>query len=180
MHINAFHRNVERMDSHGGWVAHATDLIKFWTGVRGNILDQDTWDRMLKRETAPSNAFKKGWWVFNPIGRGTEICGAGSMPGTASLLMIEGDNAVAIIVNGQHDGRFELAREIIDLRTAWPAWSVSSNYVNDGDWQVAHAGNGGITWQKIGHCGRLLNKLRFADFNGDAKADVFRRDDDGS
>ena len=77
--------NVRRMDSHGGWLATPTDLVRFLTRVDGfdttaELLRQDTLHELTKPTTAnPSYASgfsvntTPNWWH------------GGSLPGTATL-----------------------------------------------------------------------------------------------
>jgi D-alanyl-D-alanine carboxypeptidase len=174
-----FHYNAERFDAHGGWIASATDLVRFGTRIQGQVLTSATWNAMLTRQSnTASTSYRKGWRVYTGNGRGTEIRGTGSMPGTASILQLEGDLAIAIVMNGQDGPRKELAYAILDLDTDWDAWSAAFTQVDDGEWQVAYTGGSG--WSRIGHSGILLNRLRFADFDGNGTDDIFRRDDDGA
>jgi CubicO group peptidase (beta-lactamase class C family) len=79
--------NVSRMDSHGGWIATPTDLVRFATHVdrfstTPNILRPATIETM----TSPSSAnrgYAKGWSV-NAMGNWWHN---GSLPGTATIMV---------------------------------------------------------------------------------------------
>ena len=76
---------VKRMDSHGGWVANAIDLVKFIMSVDGrgkDILSQES----IKIMTTPSKHNKNyalGWNV-NQYNNWWHM---GSLPGTASIMV---------------------------------------------------------------------------------------------
>lgn len=84
---NPYNMQVNRMDSHGGWLASPTDLVRFAVRVDGfptkrDILKADT----IKTMTTPSAAnagYAKGWivnasnnWWHN-----------GSLPGTITIMV---------------------------------------------------------------------------------------------
>ena len=83
---NPYSMNVQRMDSHGGWLANPADLVRFATHVdgltTGNILKLDTITAM----TAPCGVnenYARGWDV-NKRGNWWHN---GSLPGTTSLMV---------------------------------------------------------------------------------------------
>jgi CubicO group peptidase (beta-lactamase class C family) len=79
--------NVTRMDSHGGWIATATDLVRFAAHVDGfdadrNILRSET----IRRMTTPSDVnpnYARGWNV-NAQGHWWH---AGDLGGTTAILV---------------------------------------------------------------------------------------------
>jgi len=79
--------NVTRMDSHGGWIATPTDLVRFATHVDGfdvsrNILKPET----IRRMTTPSNVksnYARGWQV-NAAGHWWH---GGDLGGTSAILV---------------------------------------------------------------------------------------------
>lgn len=86
--------NVTRMDSHGGWLASAADLVRFAVNLGGmnpkpGLLRQDSITTMTTPSAAnpPSEEVKyaRGWNVRNN-GRGNWWHG-GSLPGTTSILV---------------------------------------------------------------------------------------------
>ena len=79
--------NVTRMDSHGGWVASAEDLVRFAIHVNGfpqepDILQPDTIRAMSTGSTA-NPGYGLGWAV-NEAGSWWH---GGSLPGTATILL---------------------------------------------------------------------------------------------
>ena len=81
-----YNMQVTRMDSHGGWVASAIDLVRFAVHVNGfagepDILRGATIDIM--KTASPANpAYAKGWAV-NSAGNWWH---GGSLPGTQTIL----------------------------------------------------------------------------------------------
>jgi len=79
--------NVTRMDSHGGWISTATDLVRFAVHVDGfaanrNILKGET----LRRMSMPSDVnphYARGWRV-NEKGHWWH---GGDLPGTSAILV---------------------------------------------------------------------------------------------
>lgn len=79
--------NVARMDAHGGWIASASDLVRFAVHVNGfpnepDILQSDTIRAMTTPSTANPN-YALGWAV-NDAGSWWH---GGSLPGTATILL---------------------------------------------------------------------------------------------
>ena len=79
--------NIEAMDSHGGWIASATDLVRLLVAVDGfdpkpDILNQTS----IQLMTTPSaaNSYYSMGWAVNPWGNWWHI---GDLPGTSSILV---------------------------------------------------------------------------------------------
>jgi CubicO group peptidase (beta-lactamase class C family) len=84
---NPYNMNIRRMDSHGGWIATPSDLVKFVTHVDGfdtapNILKPES----IRTMTTPSSAFANYacGWAVNNIPNWWHI---GSLPGTTSIVV---------------------------------------------------------------------------------------------
>ena len=99
---NPYGMNVTRMDSHGGWIATASDLVRFATHVDGlaperSILQPET----IRTMTTASNAnsgYAKGWAV-NP----RNWWHNGSLPGTTSIMVRTGSGFCwAALANARH------------------------------------------------------------------------------
>jgi len=91
---NPYSMNVARMDSHGGWLATATDLALFASRVAGygtapGVLKRDTIAKMVSPGPAnPPSAevkYARGWSVRNE-GKGNWRHN-GSLPGTTSIMV---------------------------------------------------------------------------------------------
>lgn len=86
--------NVRRMDSHGGWLASSSDLVRFAVNIGGiksqpGLLRSDSITTMVTPGPANPRAdevkYARGWNVRNN-GRGN-WWHAGSLPGTTSILV---------------------------------------------------------------------------------------------
>ena len=79
--------NVRRMDSHGGWVATAPDLVRFAIHTDGFAAVPDILQghsiREMTTPTAANNGYAKGWAV-NSVHNWWH---GGSLPGTTSLMV---------------------------------------------------------------------------------------------
>jgi CubicO group peptidase (beta-lactamase class C family) len=84
---NPYNMNVRRMDSHGGWLATASDLVRFATHVDGftttpNILRRETINAMIT-PTVANSGYAHGWAV-NSQGNWWH---GGSLPGTSTIMV---------------------------------------------------------------------------------------------
>jgi CubicO group peptidase (beta-lactamase class C family) len=84
---NPYSMNVSRMDSHGGWIATPTDLVRFATHVDGfnttpNILRTDT-GKTMTTPTAVNSGYACGW----NVNRAHNWWHIGSLPGTTAILV---------------------------------------------------------------------------------------------
>jgi CubicO group peptidase (beta-lactamase class C family) len=79
--------NVRRMDSHGGWLASAADLVRFATRVDGMSPARDVLRpnsiREMTTPTAANPQYAKGWAV-NSAHNWWHV---GSLPGTTSIIV---------------------------------------------------------------------------------------------
>jgi CubicO group peptidase (beta-lactamase class C family) len=100
---NPYNINVRRMDSHGGWIASAPDLVRLATHVDGfsserSILRLET----IKTMTAPSrvnSGYAMGWSV-----NGRNWWHTGSLPGTSSIIVrTQSGFCWAALANARHD-----------------------------------------------------------------------------
>ena len=117
--------NVTRMDSHGGWLASATDLVRFAMHVDGlaaerSILKPDT----IKTMTAPSAAnrgYAKGWAV-----NGRNWWHNGSLPGTTSIMVrTQSGFCWAALANARHgESGGALDRLVWTMVRAVGAWKA--------------------------------------------------------
>jgi len=123
------------MDAHGGWIARATDLVRFADAVQGRggtraFLKPETFAMMIARPAPPLGRDSIRWyalgWTVVSNGGGFNITHTGVMPGTASILVSTRHNYTwAAVFNGMPA---ELGSFLVDLdrglwqacRTAWP------------------------------------------------------------
>lgn len=122
-----YQMNVRRMDSHGGWLATATDLVRFLVRVDGfqtkpDILRADTLKEMTTASAA-SATYAKGWCVnkFNNWWH------TGSLPGSASVMVrtshefcwaaLANTRSPQSAMNGDLD---QLTWNMIDKIKTWP------------------------------------------------------------
>jgi N-acyl-D-amino-acid deacylase len=84
---------LEALDSHGGWVASATDLVRFATALDGSrkpcLLKPET-RRLIETRPPPlakTSAYYGLGWNVRPVGKGANWWHNGSLPGTMTLLV---------------------------------------------------------------------------------------------
>ncbi len=124
---------VTRMDAHGGWLATATDLLRFLARVDGSATPPDILDpARITHMTTPSglpnsNGYACGWVV-----NGSNWSHTGNLWGSSSLLQRIGGFGVAILTNtlyrtndsdplDTNKGIAELVEAIQDHVDHWPA-----------------------------------------------------------
>lgn len=119
---------VARMDAHGGWLASATDLVRFGVRVDGyatkpDILSSALIDTMTMASTANAG-YAKGWAV-NSAGNWWHT---GSLPGTGAILVrTKSGFCWAILVNTRStDAAFfgkldDLMWQVVGEFSAWPS-----------------------------------------------------------
>lgn len=101
---------LEAMDSHGGWIASATDLARFastlYDGKPQPILDSASLELMLARPEIPvwegtSSYYALGWHV-RPTLTGATTWHAGMLPGTTGVLYHTSDGLVWAALFNSH------------------------------------------------------------------------------
>ena len=109
--------DVKRMDANGGWIASATDLVKFLVRIDRNPSKQD----ILSSNSLNYLYLSYGTWVFN-----------GSMSGTgSSLSRINDDLGGSILVNTRKIPDTEMLTDMNNLLTSrisqiqkWPTYDL--------------------------------------------------------
>lgn len=102
---NVYDMNVARMDSHGGWIATPSDLVRFATHVDGfkttpNILEAATIKTMTTATEQNAN-YACGWCV----NRFRNWWHTGSLPGTLTVMVRTGSGLCwAALTNTRVDG----------------------------------------------------------------------------
>lgn len=131
--------NLEAMDSHGGWISTAPDLVRFASAFdppdRCKFLKPASIQTMFARpdyHAAPAEAgnasnvfYGCGWNVRDLGARRTESWHTGSLDGTESLLVRRSDGfawAVLFNTNNRLSKRIDpLLREAVGKIKRWPA-----------------------------------------------------------
>ena len=136
--------NIEAMDSHGGWIASAVDMLRFITAVdrfpsRPDILTHASIDLMTAKPPSPlwdgSPVHYAFGWLVRPI-EGTWTHG-GLLPGTASTMTRTGNglawvalfNARTMRPSSNFENEIEGAMSTAVLRvTAWPEHDLFGSF----------------------------------------------------
>jgi CubicO group peptidase (beta-lactamase class C family) len=93
----AYVMNVSRMDSHGGWIATAGDLVRFASQLQ-KLLNEES-IRMMT--TAMSASYARGWNV-NKVPNWWHT---GSLPGTTTIMVHTAEGlCLAGLLNGRKEG----------------------------------------------------------------------------
>jgi CubicO group peptidase (beta-lactamase class C family) len=136
---NPYAIEVARMDSHGGWIASARDIVRFLVSVDGfatrpDILSSSSIGVMSTPTTAPRPngqpaGYAKGWATNAVRNRWHD----GDLPGTAALLVRSHDQYCwAILLNSRRDAQLDAMRGDLDQLmwtilariTDWPAFDL--------------------------------------------------------
>lgn len=95
-----YNMNVARMDAHGGWVATASDLVRFLIAVDGRGLAPLLRPESVEVMTTPTvdPHYAKGWAV-----NGRNWWHSGSLPGTSAVMVrTPGGLCWAALANGRN------------------------------------------------------------------------------
>ncbi|MBL7787282.1 MAG: serine hydrolase [Chitinophagales bacterium] len=127
----ASYMNVERMDSHGGWIATPIDLVKFMVNVDGfTTVPDDISTTSFNTMITPwetGAGYAKGWGIS-----GNNFGHNGAMSGTIAQLERRGDGyCFAVVVNtwpsstDKYAGKMkQLLNNMINNVVAWPAYDL--------------------------------------------------------
>ncbi|TNE73386.1 class A beta-lactamase-related serine hydrolase [bacterium] len=115
--LDAYDMEVHRMDSHGGWIATATDLMKFMRYVDRSSYYTD----LLNVASLNQMYFSYTNWIFY-----------GSLPGTSSgICRLDDTYSFSFIVNTRTlptnvvlDNVLNSIRNEIQARTSWPTYNL--------------------------------------------------------
>ena len=117
--------NVRRMDSHGGWLASPSDLVKFLIHTAnsgpGNVLRDETLKTMISAGP-PNPGYACGWCVNAAPNRWH----GGSLPGTSTIAVRTASGLCwAGFTNARSEGiHGALDRLMCDIAKAVPAWNA--------------------------------------------------------
>ena len=136
--------HLKAMDSHGGWIASATDLVRFATSVEGSkpprVLKPSTVEAMMSRPDPPlwdDSAYHYGMgWLVRPVNDDANWWHSGSQPGVKSLLVRTHDGFVwAALFNSRPDERGPFGNEVDNLMwrgvlevSNWPSHDLFPEY----------------------------------------------------
>jgi len=120
--------NVARMDSHGGWIASATDLVNFVMHVDGfddakNLLKPRTIRTMTSTVTASAVSRYASGWAVNSVPNWWHV---GSLPGTTAIVVRTASGLCwAALANARSPGSDgAIDRMMWNLAKAVPAWQA--------------------------------------------------------
>lgn len=143
--------NVEAMDAHGGWLATATDLIRFAVAFDDpencRILKADSIRQMYERPTQVPELDAEGkpkptWyslgWFVRPIGKDGFVNAwhTGSLPGTSTILIrLHDGRNVAVLFNSRVSPTVSHLTQALDAPlvnalheiTNWPSHDLFTN-----------------------------------------------------
>jgi CubicO group peptidase (beta-lactamase class C family) len=119
---NPYNMNVARMDSHGGWIATASDLVQFAMHVDGfittpNILGGNTVKTMTTASAANPH-YACGWNVNNI----PNWWHSGSLPGTLTILVRTASGLCWAAFTNTRAAGFNLDEMVWAMVKAVPAW----------------------------------------------------------
>jgi N-acyl-D-amino-acid deacylase len=126
---------LEAMDAHGGWLASAVDLVRFASHIE-KVLDEKTRALMVARPPGlpEAPAYYACGWMVRPVGKDGKMntWHAGSLPGTATLLVKRHDGLVwAALFNDRSKGEGKIdpaLHKAADAVTAWPDVDLFERY----------------------------------------------------
>jgi CubicO group peptidase (beta-lactamase class C family) len=126
---------LEAMDAHGGWLASAVDLVRFASHIE-KVLDEKTRALMVARPPGlpESPAYYACGWMVRPVGKDGKrnTWHAGSLPGTATLLVTRHDGLVwAALFNerSRGEGKIDPAlHQAADAVAGWPEGDLFGRY----------------------------------------------------
>lgn len=118
---------LEAMDSHGGWIASAIDLLRFATAIDGRrppaFLKPETVNLMISPYwPGPTSYYAMGWAV-QVVGNEANWEHAGALDGTRTFLLRRHDGLVYAVLFNFRTEIFGLYRELDRAAaevTEWP------------------------------------------------------------
>jgi len=124
---NPYNMNVARMDSHGGWLATAADLVQFAEHVDGftttpSLLRPET-IRLMTRASSANRGYARGWAV-NDLQNWWHM---GSLPGTTTIMArISSGFCWAALTNTRSGDAMNLGLDnlVWDMARRVKAWKV--------------------------------------------------------
>jgi N-acyl-D-amino-acid deacylase len=119
---------LEAMDSHGGWISTAADLVRFASAFdrpdKSPLLKHANWEAMFARpegragfdeQGKPLPAYYALGWQVRPKGGGFDAFHAGALDGTGTLLVRRHDGlAWAVLFNTRTNAKLQSLTMLID------------------------------------------------------------------
>lgn len=124
--------NLEAMDSHGGWIASAPDLLRWMAAVDGfsnkpDILSPNILQLMVTPSATLNSGYGLGWWVNDQ----NNWCHTGSLPGSSTLMERNQNGYSWVIlfnrrseVESYFDELYFLLRNEIKEVEQWPEYDL--------------------------------------------------------
>jgi CubicO group peptidase (beta-lactamase class C family) len=138
--------DLEAMDSHGGWIASLSSLVRFGASLeiptRAGALNADSIEQLVSRPAETGIAsngvdlasyYGYGWHVDSTVPRGRSEWHDGLFTGTSAFLMRRADGVVwAVTFNTESDDSKRVPAEVIapqinllaDSIVKWPAQNI--------------------------------------------------------
>jgi len=125
---------LEAMDSHGGWIASAIDLVRFASSL-DKVLNEKSLGVMFAKPTNAGNApaYYGCGWMIRPVGTEgkANTWHTGSLPGTSTLLVRRHDGLVWAAVFNERikDDKFDPnLHRAADAVKEWPKGDLFEKY----------------------------------------------------
>jgi N-acyl-D-amino-acid deacylase len=112
---------LEAMDSHGGWIASAIDLVKFANAIDGRrgkpLLRKESIAELISRPAPPMPQNAESWyglgWSIRRVGNDANWWHTGSLPGTTTILVRAANGYCwAALFNSRPEGKNTLAGDL--------------------------------------------------------------------
>lgn len=122
--------NLEAMDSHGGWLASAVDLVRFASSLDKVLNEKSVATLFARPANAGAAAFYYGCgWMVRPVGGEGRMTTwhTGAIPGTGAILVRRHDGVIwaALFNERLKDEKLEPAlNKAADSMTQWPKGSL--------------------------------------------------------
>ncbi len=126
---------LEAMDSHGGWIASAIDLLRFVTAVDGRRLPAFLKTETVRVMTAPywpgPTSYYAMGWVVQVVGDGANWSHDGALDGTRTFLFRGQDGLAWALLFNSRPGLVlvnQVLRQAANQVTTWPTHDLFGQY----------------------------------------------------
>ena len=139
--------NLENMDSHGGWLASAIDLVRFASAFDDANIGQILSGSSIKTIFAmpptgmqPDGSYYGCGWEVRPVNGGRNTWHNGSLPGTSTLMVRRFDGLSWAVLFNQREDKSDpngttygdidgLLHQAADAVTTWPTHDLFGEYL---------------------------------------------------